>query len=137
MDAPSKGPLSRDRAWACVTLNFSLAGLGTLKAGRIFSGYAQLVTAFTEASAPALDALHQRHGLQFELLEGFLYPGHSKLRMHALPQRTGAALVAALQAASEQAGALQMGALMRQFDGSYARAGAGGYATLSRLHVIR
>ena len=74
-----------------------------------------LVAAFTEASAPALDALHQRHGLQFELLEGFLYPGHSKLRMHALPQRTGAALVAALQAASEQAGALQMGhALVRE-----------------------
>ena len=47
MGAPSKVPLNRDRAWACVTLNFSLAGWGTLKAGRIFSGYAQLVTAFT------------------------------------------------------------------------------------------
>ncbi len=69
----------------------------------------QLVTAFTEASAPALDALQQRHGLQFELLDGFLYPGHSALRMHTLPQRTGAALVAALQAAVERAGALQMG----------------------------
>ena len=74
-----------------------------------------LVVAFTEASAPALDALQQRHGLQFELLEGFLYPGHSALRMHTLPQRTGAALVAALQAAAERAGALQMGhALVRE-----------------------
>jgi fumarate reductase flavoprotein subunit len=74
----------------------------------------QLVAAFTDASAPALDAL-QRHGLEFELLDGFLYPGHSALRMHTLPQRTGAALVAALQAASERAGALQMGhALVRE-----------------------
>ena len=74
-----------------------------------------LVAAFTEASAPALDALQQRHGLQFELLDGFLYPGHSALRMHTLPQRTGAALVAALQAAAERAGAVQMGhALVRE-----------------------
>jgi 4a-hydroxytetrahydrobiopterin dehydratase len=46
MGTPFKGPLSRDRAWACVTLNFSLAGLGTLKAGRRISGYMQLVAAF-------------------------------------------------------------------------------------------
>jgi len=68
-----------------------------------------LVTAFTEAIAPAMDALQQRHGLPFELLDGFLYPGHSALRMHTLPQRTGAALVAALEAAAVRAGALQLG----------------------------
>ena len=74
-----------------------------------------LVTAFTEAIAPALDALQQRHGLPFELLDGFLYPGHSALRMHTLPQRTGAALVAALEAAAVRAGALQLGdALVRE-----------------------
>jgi len=65
-----------------------------------------LVTAYTEAIAPALDALQSRHGLAFELLEGFLYPGHSVLRMHTLPQRTGAALVAALDAATARAGAM-------------------------------
>jgi fumarate reductase flavoprotein subunit len=65
-----------------------------------------LVTVFTEAIAPALDALQQRHGLAFELLDGFLYPGHSTLRMHTLPQRTGAALVAALEAAATRSGAL-------------------------------
>jgi fumarate reductase flavoprotein subunit len=69
----------------------------------------QLVTAFTEAIVPAMDALQQRHGLPFELLDGFLYPGHSALRMHTLPQRTGAALVAALEAAAVRAGALQLG----------------------------
>ena len=56
-----------------------------------------LVAAYTEAIAPALDALQQRHGLAFELLDGFLYPGHCVRRMHTLPQRTGAALVAALR----------------------------------------
>jgi len=67
-----------------------------------------LVSAFTEAIAPALDALQQRHGLPFELLDGFLYPGHRALRMHTLPQRTGAALVAGLEAAAVRAGALQL-----------------------------
>lgn len=64
-----------------------------------------LVRAYTETIAPALDALQQRHGLEFELLEGFLYPGHSAYRMHTLPQRTGAALMAALEAAAVRADA--------------------------------
>ena len=64
-----------------------------------------LVAAYTEAIAPALDTLQQRHGIAFELLDGFLYPGHSVRRMHTLPQRTGAALMAALQAAAARAGA--------------------------------
>jgi len=65
-----------------------------------------LVAAYTQAIAPALDALQQRHGLGFELLDGFLYPGHGVRRMHTLPQRTGQALVSALAAAAERAGAL-------------------------------
>ncbi|RZI63372.1 MAG: FAD-binding protein, partial [Variovorax sp.] len=56
------------------------------------------------AIGPALDALEARHGLEWMLLDGFLYPGHSVHRMHALPQKTGAALMAALQAAVEAAG---------------------------------
>jgi fumarate reductase flavoprotein subunit len=59
-----------------------------------------LVQAFAEASAPALDLL-ARHGLAFELLDGFLYPGHHARRMHALRERTGAALMAALQRAAQ------------------------------------
>jgi fumarate reductase flavoprotein subunit len=65
-----------------------------------------LVAAFTEAIAAALDALQLRHGLDFELLDGFLYPGHAVRRMHTLPQRTGTALVAALEVAATRAGAL-------------------------------
>ena len=63
-----------------------------------------LVAAYSAAIAPALDALQQRHGIQFELLDGVLYPGHGVRRMHTVPQRSGAALMAALQAAAERAG---------------------------------
>ena len=67
---------------------------------------AHLVAAYTQSIVPAIDALAARHGLAFELLQGFRYPGHSTLRMHTLPQRTGAALVDALAIAAERAGAL-------------------------------
>lgn len=67
---------------------------------------AHLVAAYAQAIAPATDALQQRHGLAFELLDGFLYPGHSLRRMHSLPERTGAALVAALDAAAQRSGAM-------------------------------
>ncbi|SFN01779.1 FAD-dependent oxidoreductase [Variovorax sp. OV329] len=63
-----------------------------------------LVTAYAEAIGPALDALQARHGLDWVLLDNFLYPGHTRHRMHALPQKTGAALMAALQSAVEAAG---------------------------------
>ena len=69
---------------------------------------AHLVRAYTEAIAPALDALQQRHGLQWDVLDGFLYPGHGARRMHALPERTGAALMAALDRAAAQAGVAVM-----------------------------
>ncbi|HET8744348.1 MAG TPA: FAD-dependent oxidoreductase [Ramlibacter sp.] len=65
---------------------------------------AHLVQAYTQAAAPALDAL-AAHGLRFELLTNFLYPGHGVHRMHTLPGRTGASLVAALLEAAQAAGA--------------------------------
>jgi len=63
-----------------------------------------LVDAYTRAVGPALDALQERHGLHWVLLDGFLYPGHSVHRMHSLPQKTGAALMAALLSAVAAAG---------------------------------
>jgi fumarate reductase flavoprotein subunit len=62
-----------------------------------------LVQAYTEAIAPALDFLEQQ-GLTWQVLDGFLYPGHSRHRMHCLPERTGAALMAALGRAAEARG---------------------------------
>lgn len=63
-----------------------------------------LVQAYAEAVGPALDALQARHGFDWIVLDHFLYPGHSFHRMHALPQKTGAALMARLLAAIEAAG---------------------------------
>lgn len=65
---------------------------------------APLVQAYAGAIGPALDVLAARHGVQWVLLDDFLYPGHSVHRMHALPQKTGAALMAALQGAVDAAG---------------------------------
>ena len=64
-----------------------------------------LVAAVTRAAAPALKWLADRHGLPFSLLDDFRYPGHSALRMHGLPTRSGAELVDRLRAAAEAAGA--------------------------------
>lgn len=64
---------------------------------------AHLVKAYAEAIGPALDALESKHGLQWELLDGFMYPGHGALRMHAVPERTGAALMSRLQRAADAA----------------------------------
>ena len=79
------------------------------------SAAAHLVAAYTGTIAPAIDALQTRHRLEFELLDGFLYPGHTVRRMHALPQRTGAALMHALDSAAARAGAtLLTEALVRE-----------------------
>lgn len=62
-----------------------------------------LVQAYSEAIGPALDALESKHGLQFDVLDGFLYPGHSALRMHAVPEKTGAGLMTRLLRAADAA----------------------------------
>lgn len=53
---------------------------------------------------PALDWLADDHGLEWILLDDFLYPGHSAHRMHAVPEKTGQALLARLLTATEMAG---------------------------------
>jgi fumarate reductase flavoprotein subunit len=60
---------------------------------------AAMARAVAAASGPTIEWLADRHGVPFVLVEGFLYPGHSALRMHAVPEKTGAALMAALQRA--------------------------------------
>ena len=63
-----------------------------------------IVEAVCLESGPALEWLADRHGVPFELVEGFLYPGHSRLRMHAPPSKTGAELMGSLISAAERAG---------------------------------
>lgn len=63
-----------------------------------------LVAAYAHAIGPAMDALAQDHGLEWLLLDQFLYPGHSVHRMHAVPEKTGAGLMNRLQRACDLAG---------------------------------
>ena len=63
-----------------------------------------VVKAAVAASGPALEWLADRHGIPFLVLEGFLYPGHSVARMHAVPEKTGAGLMGRLLSAAEKAG---------------------------------
>ena len=63
-----------------------------------------VLEAATAAIGPALEWLADFYGLPFEVIADFRYPGHSALRMHALPRRTGTELVDRLRAAVENAG---------------------------------
>lgn len=60
----------------------------------------RMVETVTRTIGPTLEWLDDKHGLRFDVLRGFTYPGHSVLRMHALPEKTGEALMAALLRAS-------------------------------------
>jgi fumarate reductase flavoprotein subunit len=64
-----------------------------------------LVEAYSQAIPDALDHLQRAHGFAWEVLDGFLYPGHGVRRMHALPEKTGAALVAQLEITARSVGA--------------------------------
>jgi len=61
-----------------------------------------MVRVICEQSGPAIDWLTSKHHIPLTLVEGFLYPNHSKLRMHAPASRLGADLVGALTQAVEQ-----------------------------------
>jgi fumarate reductase flavoprotein subunit len=65
---------------------------------------AHLVRAYAAAAGPTLDQLQAAHSITFEVLSGFLYPGHSVLRMHAVPERTGVALMTQLEKAAVASG---------------------------------
>jgi len=60
-----------------------------------------LVKAYTDAIAPALDFLENKHGFEWQILTDFLYPGHHQYRMHTLSAKTGSALIHALEQACQ------------------------------------
>ena len=66
---------------------------------------AAMVALVARAAGPALEWLSDAHGLAFSVITDFRYPGHSANRMHGLAARSGEALVDALRAAAEAAGA--------------------------------
>ena len=60
-------------------------------------------TRLVETAGPALEWLSDSHDVPFEVLQNFNYPGHSALRMHGHPDRTGRALMHALLQAANAA----------------------------------
>ena len=57
---------------------------------------AAMARTIAAASGPTVDWLAETHRVPFRLVQGFLYPGHGRLRMHGTPGRTGAELETAL-----------------------------------------
>lgn len=62
-----------------------------------------IVKTLAEASGKVIEWLADEHNIPFELVEGFLYPGHTSMRMHCTPRRTGEELMACLLNAAEKA----------------------------------
>ena len=62
------------------------------------------VAAVTSTIGPTLEWLADAHDLPFSVVQNFRYPGHSALRMHGLPTRSGEELVDRLARAAEAAG---------------------------------
>ena len=52
------------------------------------------------AVSQAIDWLEDSYDIPFHVLDSFLYPGHSRYRMHAVPEVTGTALISRLEQAA-------------------------------------
>jgi fumarate reductase flavoprotein subunit len=64
----------------------------------------KIVDAICRDSGPTVEWLADAHGVPFQLVKGFLYPGHSVERMHSVPEKTGAALMFYLSKAVSERG---------------------------------
>ena len=58
--------------------------------------YVQLIV---QQIPKTLDWLADNYGIPFHVLDNFLYPGHTNLRMHTVPEQTGVGLINRLEAA--------------------------------------
>ena len=64
---------------------------------------AEIVLALSRESASTVEWLVDAHKIPLSLVTSFRYPGHSVLRVHGTPNRSGTELMAALVAAGESA----------------------------------
>lgn len=62
---------------------------------------AAVVDAVAHGAGLLVEWLMDRYGLPFEVVDNFNYPGHSVMRMHGLPTRTGSELIDRLRHAAE------------------------------------
>jgi len=62
---------------------------------------AAVVDAVAHGAGVLVEWLMDRYGLPFEVVDNFNYPGHSVMRMHGLPTRTGSELIDRLRHAAE------------------------------------
>ncbi len=63
-----------------------------------------IALALARESARTIEWLIDEHRVPLSLVDSFLYPGHSVMRMHGSPNRTGSELMGALLAAVERRG---------------------------------
>jgi flavocytochrome c len=60
-----------------------------------------VVEAVAQGAGPLIEWLAEHYGLPFDVVDNFNYPGHSAMRMHGLPSRTGQELIDRLRQAAE------------------------------------
>src|SRR5579864_7477502 len=60
-----------------------------------------VVDAVAHGAGALVEWLVERYGLPFDVVDNFNYPGHSAMRMHGLPSRTGLELINRLRHAAE------------------------------------
>ncbi len=61
----------------------------------------QMVKTICEGAPATIDWLVEGYGFPFDVLDNFIYPGHSTHRMHGLPTRSGRELIDRLRSAVE------------------------------------
>lgn len=63
-----------------------------------------IVEVVARGAGRLIEWLADRYGFAFDVVDNFNYPGHSALRMHGLPTRTGRELIDRLRSAAEASG---------------------------------
>ncbi|MCK9909134.1 FAD-dependent oxidoreductase [Microbacteriaceae bacterium K1510] len=61
-----------------------------------------IVDVVAREAAVTIEWLADRYALPFDVIDNFTYPGHSAMRMHGLPTRSGAELIDHLRSAAER-----------------------------------
>lgn len=64
----------------------------------------KIVQHLAEQSADTVSWLRNKHSIKLGLIDGFLYPGHTAMRMYGMPNRSGGELMGALTDAVNAAG---------------------------------